>query len=242
MRYKTPHSKVKDRSNMGKIDIENFIGRKNNLLTVIGIYSPENGGRAKLKCLCDCGKETYVFPYQFNNGSIKSCGCARVGNGVGVSWCKKHGLSHDSTYKEWIQIKSRCYNKNHHKYPRYGGRGIVMCDEWLNSPLEFAKWMNETKPKDGYYTIDRIDNDGPYSPENCKWSTRKEQQRNTSQNRILEFNGESHCMSEWAEIMGINYKLLSNRISKGWSIERALTEPVNKKHSHKKLDKPKETN
>lgn len=231
MRYKRKHSKVKDKSNMQRVSIEDFIGKKSYNLTVIGLLRPEDGGRAKLHCLCNCGKETYLYPYQFSNGIVKSCGCARTGHTFESENYKKHGLSKNSFYKTWQNIKNRCYNKNADNYDRYGGRGIFVCDEWLEAE-NFIKWAINTKPKIGKYTIDRIDNDGPYAPWNCRWATDIEQARNKRSSVIIEYNNEKKCIMDWAKELGIAESTLRNRLAKGWSIERAFSTPVRKTKKH----------
>lgn len=222
---------------MKRINPESFIGLKSNMLKVIGYTNLNEKGRVKLKCLCDCGNETYIYPYQFTSGEIKSCGCAKKniwGGKRELPWMYKHGLAHDRLYKKFTRMKQRCYNPNSEQYERYGARGITICKEWLENPEEFVKWAIENGGENETLTIDRINGNGPYSPENCRFVTPKEQSRNISTNRIIEFNGESHCLSEWAEILGFRYGVLTNRLYRGWSIERTLTEPFHKEQSHKK--------
>jgi hypothetical protein len=109
----------------------------------------------------------------------------------------------------------------------YGGRGIAMCDEWRNNFTAFKEWAIASGYADDL-TIDRIDSCGDYCPTNCRWATRKEQQNNTSYCRMLEYNGETHSIMEWSEILGITHTALYNRMRRGWSIERALTTKKNK--------------
>lgn len=234
MRYKNMKRKKQEKGNKPRIDVESFLGMKNNRLTVIGYTNPEEKGRIKLKCLCDCGNITYVYPYQFKNGDVQSCGCARDGHKFESENYKKHGFSRNDLYNTWQHMKNRCYNKNAHNYERYGGRGIYVCEEWLENAGNFIKWAMETKPKEGKYTIDRIDNDGPYAPWNCRWATDFEQARNKRNTIMIEYNGERKCLMDWAKELNINDETLRNRINRGWPIERALTTPVNEKYRHKK--------
>lgn len=237
MRYKNMRSGPKEHGNRSKINPYSYIGLKNNKLTVIGYTNPEKRGRLKLKCLCDCGNITYVLPYQFNKGEIQSCGCRRKNLWDGkrdLPWAYKHGYSYDRLYRKFQKMKQRCYNPNAEQYERYGARGITICQKWLDNPGLFVEWAIKNGGLDKSLTIDRIDGSGPYSPDNCRFITTKEQQRNLRSNKILEYNGESHCMSEWSEIFNINYKVLSGRINRGWSVERALTEPINQKFNNKK--------
>lgn len=212
-----------------RVDAESFVGKKSHKLTCIGYEIPKKVGRLKLICRCDCGNITKIYPYQFSGNKIQSCGCRKenLWNGHRDNyWMVKHGLSHDRLYAKFTRMKQRCYNPNDVKYDLYGGRGITICDEWLNDPSTFVQWAIEHGGLDERLTIDRIDNNGPYSSENCRFTTPKQQQRNLRTNRVLEYNGESHCMAEWAEILGMSYSSLRNRIYKGWSIEKALTTPI----------------
>lgn len=230
MRYKNIVHKEHSRENSTKTNPEEYIGQKNNKLTVIGYEKPKEKGRLKLKCQCDCGNITYVYPYQFTNGKVKSCGCSRTGNTTNHSI--KNGLSRTREYHIWQGIKQRCYNPNADNYPRYGGRGIKMCNEWLNDVSSFIEWLNSLGGLQDGLSIDRINVNGDYSPDNCRLATLKEQSRNMRTNKMLTFNGRTHCIAEWAEILGMEAKLISNRLSKGWSIEKALTTPVQSKYSH----------
>jgi len=119
-------------------------------------------------------------------------------------------------------MKSRCLNQNRPDYMLYGGRGITICDEWENNYSAFKKWSL----KSGYspsLSLDRIDVNGPYAPWNCRWITQKGQCNNTRRNVVLEYQGESHTMKEWSEILGIKYGTLTSRIKRGWDTDRALS-------------------
>ena len=122
-------------------------------------------------------------------------------------------------------MKARCVDSNSHKYHAYGGRGITICEEWLNSFEAFYDWAMANGYRDDL-SIDRIDNDGNYCPENCRWATPKEQANNTRTNRLLEHNGEKRTVSEWADITGIAKKAIYRRLGRGWSVEKALTTPL----------------
>lgn len=194
----------------------------------------EGSGRAKWLCKCDCGNETVVIQKNLCNGNTKSCGClARE-----MSPNKTHGMSKTRLYTLWIEIKKRCYNQNDTSYEWYGGKGITVCKEWLDDFMNFYNWAikngyDETLPR-GVQTIDRIDYNGNYCPENCRWITIQEQQRNKVSNTPYELNGESHLLCEWAEILGFDYNLLRSRVvSYGWTLEQALKEPLNSKPNNK---------
>lgn len=126
-------------------------------------------------------------------------------------------------YQTWIDMRRRCYVKNRKNYKHYGLRGISVCDEWNNSFKNFKNWALANGYED-YLTIDRIDVNGNYEPQNCKWSTAAEQNNNRRNNRILEFKGERHTISEWSKITGLNKSTILKRVSiRGWSTRDALS-------------------
>jgi len=170
------------------------------------------------KFICHCGNE---FTNRLH--SVK-----KLGMGCG---CKMHPKTHGYSrnkmpeYKTWIQMKQRCYNKNSDNYDLYGGRGITVCDRWLNSFETFLADMGHKPSKE--YTIDRENVNGHYEPSNCKWATPKEQSRNKRNNVLLTYNGETLCVSEWCERLNINKHTVLSRINKqNWSIEKALSTPI----------------
>ena len=126
-------------------------------------------------------------------------------------------------YSAWGAMIQRCTNPKTVHYDRYGGRGIKVCDRWLNSYVDFLADMGRCPAG---MEIERIDNDGNYEPGNCCWATRKAQNRNTSLCRLLTFRGQSLAVAEWAEILGINHRTIMSRLNMGWSEERALGVPV----------------
>lgn len=133
----------------------------------------------------------------------------------------KHGLAHtriDNIYKGMI---SRCYHPRNIRFDRYGGRGITVCDEWKNDKTKFFEWAFANGYTDDL-TIDRIDGDKGYSPDNCKWKTQKAQQNNRCNNRQIELNGETHTMAEWSDITGIKAPTIWARLKRGLSAEEAL--------------------
>lgn len=185
-----------------------------------------NGRLWKMKCSCG---EIFIAQPSDSNGVCRNCAMKKLSEER-----TKHGESPkqgkrnaSKLYSVWLNMRSRCYNPKNKKYKDYGGRGILICEEWAEF-LNFKKWAESN----GFYknlTIDRIDNNGNYCPENCRWITQKEQTRNKRTNHLLTFNGETKTMAEWSEITGIKYHTLKNRINKyGYSVSRALTEPVNK--------------
>lgn len=139
---------------------------------------------------------------------------------------KKHGMTDTPLYYIWCSIKQRCNNKNNSKWDIYGGKGIKICPEWENNFNAFMEWALNNNYKTGL-TIDRINGDKNYCPENCRWVTYKEQNRNLKSNVNITFNGITKCINEWADFLGINKNTLYRRFYKGWSVEKALTTPVN---------------
>lgn len=134
-----------------------------------------------------------------------------------------HGGFGTVEYATWDRIIQRCENPVYHGYKNYGARGITICTEWRASFLAFLGDMGP-RPSN-QHSIDRIDNDRGYEPENCRWATHKEQQRNRGNNRRLTHNGETLCLSEWAERLGVNIDVIQQRLLRGWSIEKTVTTP-----------------
>lgn len=128
-------------------------------------------------------------------------------------------------YVTWTNMKQRCYNASRNDYQQYGARGITVCDEWRDNYCDFEEWAMGNGYRDDL-TLDRKDTNGPYSPENCKWSTVREQANNRRTNRMLTLGDETMTIAQWAEEIGMGSNTLWRRINNGWSVERALTEPV----------------
>lgn len=174
-------------------------------------------------CVCKCGNEFVVRGTDIRTGNTKSCGC--LNKKLAGDRARKHGNRNSRLYNIWNNMKMRCSNINSINYKNYGERGIKVCDEWLDSFENFYKWsMNSGY--DDTLTLDRIDNDDDYKPNNCRWSDYTQQERNRRNNHILEYNNEKHSIAEWSDITGIPYSSLWSRIKKGWSVEKALTQPL----------------
>ena len=172
-------------------------------------------------CLCECGNEIDVCTNSLRTGATRSCGCWNdEQRKSSETKFKKHGESNTRLYECWHAMKRRCSDKNN---KNYGGRGVMVCKEWAENYENFATWAKENGYNDDL-TLDRIDPNKNYCPENCKWSTNIEQQRNKRNNRIIKFNGEAHTLSEWSDITGINRHTISTRIDRlNWTIKKALT-------------------
>ncbi len=215
-----------------RIDVNEFMGKKNNKLTVIGYIRPEAGVRVKLKCLCDCGNTVFCLPYQFSSGAVKSCGCLPKGKKGAHTWDnrrKTHGLSKHPFYKKWNDMVRRCYDPKEPAYKKYGARGVTVCEEWRKSPEQFIAWCEETHPGAKGLTIDRIDGSKGYCPENCRWATQLEQVHNIKTNRFIVLNGEKRCITEWCSILGISPGSVYKKVHKGMSFEAAIKDTFIKK-------------
>ena len=140
---------------------------------------------------------------------------------VSTKRATKHGMEGSPEYYVWGSMKDRCLNPNNGQYKDYGGRGIVVCRRWLDS---FKAFFDDMGPRPTTrHTIERKDNQGGYSPENCIWATRKEQCRNKRDNRRITYKGETLCIAEWAEVFGMSSGLISSRINAGWTIHDVFT-------------------
>lgn len=191
----------------------------------------DDQGAATWLCRCDCGKERIVRGYALRYGHTKSCGCLQSEQVTERDW--KHGESRTQLYRVWTGIKKRCSNPRDPAYRNYGGRGICLCSEWLSSFEVFRDWALSHGYRDGM-SIDRIDNDGDYSPENCRWADAKTQCNNRRSNRRIDFNGQAHTISEWSDITGIPQDVIRYRLRAGWEEKRALTEKVRMRRWWKK--------
>ena len=145
-----------------------------------------------------------------------------------------HGMAHTRLYNVWCAMKSRCYNTNNPQYGNYGASGITVCEEWRSDFVAFREWAifhgyDESAPR-GKCTIDRINVNGGYCPENCRIATQMEQNNNRRDNRYFELNGEAHTLPEWSRTTGLNIGTLRDRVRHGWSIEDALTTPAGGRH------------
>lgn len=135
---------------------------------------------------------------------------------------KSHGYTGTRLYNTWLNIKQRCHNRKNPRFKDYGGRGIIVCKEWISSFVSFKNWAISNGYSDNL-TIDRIDNNFGYEPDNCRWITNAEQQLNRGNNRILTYNGKTQTITEWAREYHLRVKTLEGRLNDGWGIEKALT-------------------
>ena len=197
-------------------------GNRYNHLVVISREENAKGGVSRWKCLCDCGNYTIVRAGNLKNGSVKTCGCGRHA----TPHNKTHGKSKTKEYRKWVSMKRRCEDKSDPHYSNYGNRGIKVCEEWSNSFESFYAWVMMTR-KSSDLTLERIDVNGDYCPENCTWVDKKAQANNRTSNRIYTHNGETKNLTQWCEDLGLKYGTIHSRIYRnGWSFEDAITIPT----------------
>ena len=202
--------------------MKSLIGMKFGKLTVIKQLETKNGKRMWY-CECECGGSTITSTYLLNSGHTKSCGClAGRKNGIAPK------IKGTAIYSRWQSMKKRCYDKNCVAYKNYGARGIKVCDEWKNDPLKFYEWaINSGFSAD--LTLDRIDVNGDYCPENCRWSTSKEQNRNKRNNHYINVDGKLVTIAEYAEQHNLNAGSLAYRLNESkFSQEDCLKKPIRK--------------
>jgi hypothetical protein len=203
----------------------NLLGQKFTRLTVISENPTRNiFGRIRWDCICDCGNKTVVTSYRLTSGHTRSCGCLQI------EVRTIHGMSCMPEYNLWYSMVKRCINPNDHAYHNYGGRGITVCDRWLNSFEAFCQDMGPRPSPD--HSIERKENDKGYYKNNCKWATKIEQANNRRNNVFYRYNGEQLTIPEISRRTGINKWTLEDRIDKmNLSIDQAveyMSEKVNR--------------
>lgn len=164
--------------------------------------------------VCKCGRSTVVMPFHLKNGDTKSCGCLSAE--VATSRALRHGQSKTPIHNIWSTMLSRCSNPRNEHYADYGGRGIAVCARWLT----FENFASDMGPRPPGHSIDRIDNDGNYDPENCRWATQAQQNRNRRNTLKVTLGGVTKPFIDWCLERSIDYKLAHARLRKGWSAAR----------------------
>jgi hypothetical protein len=205
------------------------IGERHGRLVCIG-KDPDRDKRYYLY-KCDCGNVKSIIQDNVKRGATVSCGCYH--DNPPIPSHLKHGLSHTRIDHIYKTIIARCYYPSNNRYSIYGGRGIVMCDEWKNDKTKFFEWAFSNGYSENL-TIDRIDPDGNYCPENCRWVDYVVQANNKKNNHRETIDGETHTIAEWSRISGINPLLINNRIRRGWTPKEAVFKPVQERSSHGK--------
>ena len=182
-------------------------GRRFGRLVVLTLDHVADNGDACWLCECDCGRLTIVRRYNLLKGSVQSCGC------YAKEKATTHGRTNTRLHNIWTTMLQRCANPNHKSYLNYGGRGVFVCDEWHNFE-EFYNWSISNGYEDDL-TIDRIDTDDGYYPENCRWVDQYVQQNNRRNNRLVTYNNVIHTVAEWATLLNVDYKALWKRVNRG---------------------------
>ena len=173
-----------------------------------------NRNRLHIKCVCDCGNEVWIRKDSLTRGNTQSCGCMKEEQDeINLTVNHSHKLSQSKIWHTYYGMKSRCYNVEDKRYNQYGGRGIGMCGEWYDSFEAFAEWALDNK-LEGHLQIDRIDNDGNYSPDNCRIVTAKRNSRNRSTNILVKHKNKWITIAEKADILNIPYKTAYSRYRK----------------------------
>lgn len=210
-----------------KIDLT---GRRFGRLVVIREFGRDALRQITWLCRCDCGTECAVSGGELRRKRLgrsspgtRSCGCLRKDAPRLAN--TKHGGFGTRLYSVWASMKQRCYDKNCHAYRNYGARGIFVCDEWLHDFGAFESWSLSNGYAKGL-TIDRVDNDSGYSPENCRWVDLYVQGANKRNNKLLTFRMETKPLTTWARDLGLNANTVAYRIANGWGVDAALTTPV----------------
>ena len=208
---------------MPKAITENeIVGKRYGKLVVLAIDTYKDKSNHKyLLCQCDCGNQKKIAMNHIRSGASRSCGC-----GVVESTIKRnttHNGTHSRLFNIWNGIKRRCFNRNDSRFKYYGGRGITLAPEWEDFSA-FQKWSFAHGYSDSL-TIERIDVNGNYCPENCKWIPFEEQARNKTNNRRITINGETHLISEWCKAANVSTTQVYWRLRQGWNIQDALFKP-----------------
>ena len=205
-------------------------GNRYGRLTVLGRDNTKSKHDAHWICKCDCGNIFTTKGTRLRNGRCKSCGCLQK------ELLSKRQTTHNQTntrlYRIWNNLKDRCFNKNCKDFCNYGERGISVCENWIHSFESFRDWAINNGYND-ILQIDRIDNDKGYNPENCRWTTIKQQARNRRTNRTYEYNGKQLCLIELAEICGLSKDALRYRLNAGYSLKDAMFTKLNQNKGRK---------
>lgn len=210
--------------------VEDLTGRNFGRLTIISRAENDKYGNTRWNCKCACGAIKTIPRNALMRGLTVSCGCYHKEDVAKRQ--TTHGESKTKLFREWQYMKRRCYQKTYKFYSYYGGRGISVDEKWVSSYLVFKEWAISHGYQEGL-TLDRIDTNGNYTPDNCRWVTRKIQMSNTRATHLFTIKDETHSLTEWARIYNVPTETLRRRvIDKGWDIEKALTTPALDAHGN----------
>lgn len=185
-------------------------------------YAGKVRGNILVRCRCECGIERDVRLKRLEQGASKSCGCLRNDNLTIHGRTRKTNFKQSREYWIWNSMKNRCTNPKYKHYQDYGGRGITVCERWM----EFANFFADMGEKPEGLSLERRDNAAGYSPENCYWADRQTQNSNKRNNRFIDVGGVSNTITEWSRISGIGHATIIQRIKAGWPEDLAVTTPV----------------
>lgn len=206
-------------------NVQNLANHRFGRLTVLRLTERRQSGGVVWLCACECGNACMARGCDLKSGNTKSCGCLNREETVArsVTHGATRGGKHTAEYEAWAGAGKRCTNPKDRFFRDYGGRGITVCDRWKSFALFLADMGERPSPK---HSIDRIDPDGNYDPDNCRWADIKTQSRNKRNAQMLTLNGVTRNIANWADLTGIHYRTLKSRINQqGWAIEKALTTP-----------------
>jgi len=204
-----------------------FIDRAGETRGKLTAISGTRGSRVKWFCVCECGRFTTILASTFTNGKHHSCGeCRDYAFGDGKKNPTFFPVSWRPTLESWRSMINRCYSRRASSWDHYGGRGIIVCDRWLNS---FSAFVDDMGLRPSGMSIDRIDVNGHYCLENCRWLTPEGQARNTRKTRFLTAYGSTRMLREWSAITGVGTTTIRERLCRGWSPEDAVSVPPLKK-------------
>ena len=214
--------------------LKDFTGQRFGRLLVLKRVENNKFNQVRWLCRCDCGNEKIVTANSLRNGDTRSCGCLKKEQDYKNIIKVKHNMTNTRLYSIWRGMKSRCSSKNGKKHEFYYDKGIKICDEWKNDFINFYNWAMTNGYKDDL-TIDRIDNDGNYEPNNCRWATVTEQNNNQSNNIRIKYEEFEYSLKDLSVKYNIKVSTLNSRLKNGWDIEKALNTPVQKKKKNKEM-------
>lgn len=199
---------------------KDFTGMTFGRLYVSECLGKPDGRRYRYRCKCECGKVVDIQVDSLRSGNSNSCGCLRR------ELMTTHGDHRSLTYSSWTHMKMRCFDANSNFYHRYGGRGITVCPQW-SSYETFKKDMGERPSR--RHSIERIDNDGNYNPENCKWALPLEQHNNKMNTIMIEHKAVRQALAIWCRSLNTSYSLVTSRLRRGWTFHDAIMRPVKRR-------------
>ena len=209
--------------------IIDITGQRFGRLTVLRLDKIDKRGEKFWLCQCDCGNTASVSSYKLRTGYTRSCGCLQQEHRK-EGFNRKHGMADTKLYVIWQNMKHRCTDPKNMMFKHYGGRGITVCQEWLSGFEQFLKWAESA----GYYeglSLERINVNGNYEPNNCKWITKTQQYLNRTDSHFLTAFGRTQTIKEWADESGIKYDTIERRVNQyGWSAEKAVTFKPHTRH------------